>query len=483
MENQKYLREIIVPQTAENHYYILYGHPFAQLDNFERTVRGDSNISIVVLANVGIESSFDRKVIHDGRLVATSGPIPDDIDRWCSCIRIPQEHVRKLPGNAVSIANGDDGRIVSAVVLPISSLPEARPVMKPNYNDLRNKNADSPGPTPEIKMSSKTGTGLRKIKLLQSIPLDSNKVFFITATRSDYPGKLEAFPNISKLKSYLKDKIVVKSVFSVRFLTAYSTMAAMVMSYYFNGGNKPWILEKGDPAFADVIGEGYIVTLDSEEKQFPFPVDFDDYKLHIINLREFVRTEGDQQTLRGLELFITDLKDDGSDLLQGMSRSGEASSSILEGKASRDLEVQIYAEEGVQIPEYATVGSAGFDLRAHFPEESFKIEAGSTVLVSTGLVMAIPEGYELQIRSRSGWSLKGLVVNNSPGTVDSDFRSTVRIILHNQTPLPITIARGERIAQGVLCPVYRARFQVVKSVDSLGRTERGAGGFGSTGTK
>lgn len=138
--------------------------------------------------------------------------------------------------------------------------------------------------------------------------------------------------------------------------------------------------------------------------------------------------------------------------------------------------------DDVQMPEYATDGAAGFDLRAFFAEvSSVVIPAGSTTLIPTGLKMAIPYGYELQVRSRSGLSLKqSVVVMNSPGTVDSDYRGEIGVILHNAGNAPFEVRRGDRIAQAVVCPVYQASFQEVQSLDE---TARGQGGFGSTGVK
>ena len=139
------------------------------------------------------------------------------------------------------------------------------------------------------------------------------------------------------------------------------------------------------------------------------------------------------------------------------------------------------------IPKYATPGAAGFDFVA---TEDVEIGPDETKLVKTGLSVAVPNGFELQVRPRSGLSLKTpLRVANSPGTVDSDFRAEVCVIMTNTaTPElnvekrqwePIMfIKKGDRIAQGVICPVVQVEFE---AVDSLDETDRGAGAFGSTG--
>jgi dUTP pyrophosphatase len=155
--------------------------------------------------------------------------------------------------------------------------------------------------------------------------------------------------------------------------------------------------------------------------------------------------------------------------------------------------------EAVQIPKYETVGSAGFDLRFFSHIEHERIESGvlalgdskvtrietflnpgETKCFETGLKMSIPFGYELQIRSRSGLSLKGIVVANAPGTIDSDYRGEIKVILINRSDKSFPLGNGDRIAQGILAPVNQAVFQIV---DKLEVTERGEGGFGSTGTK
>lgn len=129
-----------------------------------------------------------------------------------------------------------------------------------------------------------------------------------------------------------------------------------------------------------------------------------------------------------------------------------------------------------EIPIYQSSGAAGFDFHA---TNSVLIMPGETQLVETGLAFAIPEGLELQVRPRSGISAKtGIRVANSPGTIDSDYRGEVKIILTNTGNLPYTVSVGDRVAQGVICPVYQAEFTIVDSLDS---TDRGDNGIGSTG--
>jgi dUTP pyrophosphatase len=130
------------------------------------------------------------------------------------------------------------------------------------------------------------------------------------------------------------------------------------------------------------------------------------------------------------------------------------------------------------LPAYQTEGSAGLDLVAALGAP-LTLAPGERTLVPTGLKMAIPSGYEAQIRPRSGLALKhGLTIPNSPGTIDSDYRGEVKVILQNGGQVPFVIERGMRVAQMVIAPVARVELSVVESVDA---TARGEGGFGHTG--
>lgn len=132
--------------------------------------------------------------------------------------------------------------------------------------------------------------------------------------------------------------------------------------------------------------------------------------------------------------------------------------------------------EGLPLPAYATAGAAGMDVVA---AEDLILAPGARHAVATGFAIAIPEGYEVQVRPRSGLALKhGITCLNTPGTIDSDYRGEVKVILANLGSDAFPIARGERIAQLVAAPVQRAVFAEVATLDE---TVRGAGGFGSTG--
>jgi dUTP pyrophosphatase len=131
-----------------------------------------------------------------------------------------------------------------------------------------------------------------------------------------------------------------------------------------------------------------------------------------------------------------------------------------------------------ELPKYETIGASGLDVRACL-DQTLILEPGQRVAIPTGLSVEIPMGYEIQVRSRSGWALKeGISVLNSPGTVDADYRGEIKIILANMGNKPVKIHDQDRIAQLVLCPVLQLQWE---QVDTLSMTDRGAGGFGSTG--
>ncbi len=141
--------------------------------------------------------------------------------------------------------------------------------------------------------------------------------------------------------------------------------------------------------------------------------------------------------------------------------------------------VRLPHAEGIDLPSYATDGSAGLDLRAAV-EKPVVLKPFQRVLIPTGFIFEIPEGYEGQVRPRSGLALKkGVTVLNSPGTIDSDYRGEVKVILINLGQEEVVIERGERIAQLVIAPVTRAE---LVEVEEVSQTSRGAGGFGSTGS-
>jgi len=148
-------------------------------------------------------------------------------------------------------------------------------------------------------------------------------------------------------------------------------------------------------------------------------------------------------------------------------------------ESSIGLEIRVVAKEGALLPHFATAEAAGADLYAFLPNGPIVLEPKRFSLIPTGLVMEIPVGYEGQVRPRSGLAAKyGVTVLNTPGTVDSDYRGEVKIILINHGDSSFTINHGDRIAQLVICATQRCNFI---HTDSISLTERGERGFGSTG--
>lgn len=140
------------------------------------------------------------------------------------------------------------------------------------------------------------------------------------------------------------------------------------------------------------------------------------------------------------------------------------------------------ADRTLGLPAYETEGAAGADLRANFPDgarDGVVVVPGARALVPTGLRLAIPQGYEVQLRPRSGLALKnGITLPNTPGTIDSDYRGPLGVVVMNAGEAPFHVTHGMRIAQMIVAPVVQAAFDLVEDLDE---TARGAGGFGSTG--
>ncbi len=144
------------------------------------------------------------------------------------------------------------------------------------------------------------------------------------------------------------------------------------------------------------------------------------------------------------------------------------------------MKIKVINKSGFDLPRYETVHSAGLDVRASI-EETVTVKPLERVMVPTGLYVELPEGYEMQVRPRSGLAAKfGLTVLNSPGTVDPDYRGEIKVILVNLSNEPFELRPGERVAQLVVAQFARVEWE---PVSELSETERGAGGFGSTGTK
>lgn len=147
-----------------------------------------------------------------------------------------------------------------------------------------------------------------------------------------------------------------------------------------------------------------------------------------------------------------------------------------------DVAREAWADPAIALPDYATAGAAGADVRANFEgRQGIALQPGDRALVPTGLRVAIAKGFEMQIRPRSGLALKyGVTLANAPGTIDADYRGPLGVVLINLGQEVFVVEHGARIAQVVVAPVVQASFELV---DALDDTARGAAGFGSTGTR
>jgi dUTP pyrophosphatase len=164
-------------------------------------------------------------------------------------------------------------------------------------------------------------------------------------------------------------------------------------------------------------------------------------------------------------------------MTQNQSYKGELRRDYM---SSREVVVETVAEEAVNLPQYASEGCAGADVRAHLTEPVI-VQPGTIAVIPTGLYFAIPEGYEIQVRPRSGLALRNQIsVLNAPGTIDSDYRGELKILLINHGKEPFTVEPGMRVAQLVLAPVVKAIF--IRMAE-LSQTSRGSGGFGHTGVQ
>ena len=143
--------------------------------------------------------------------------------------------------------------------------------------------------------------------------------------------------------------------------------------------------------------------------------------------------------------------------------------------------VKVFNNSGFELPEYKTAGAAAMDGKAVLLSEKVAILPQSWELIHTGLFVACPDGTEFQVRPRSGLALDiGLTILNSPGTIDSDYRGEIGLILYNSSTVTQTVLHGERLGQLALCPVYKCEWEPVDSLESLPPTQRGTGGFGHT---
>lgn len=178
------------------------------------------------------------------------------------------------------------------------------------------------------------------------------------------------------------------------------------------------------------------------------------------------------------------LNDEENEMLSNLMKEANIKDWVYDREDnSMKLRVDLINKSTNPDPDYEKMGDSGFDLRA-FIDSDITIHPNSRYVVPTGLYFAIPNGFELQVRPRSGLAAKnGITVLNTPGTVDSGYRGEVKVILYNTDNQEFVVSNGDRIAQGVICPVQNKSTIIFNSVSELSETDRGSGGFGSTGVK
>lgn len=176
--------------------------------------------------------------------------------------------------------------------------------------------------------------------------------------------------------------------------------------------------------------------------------------------------------LMGIEKFVKE------NLAKGISKGLQNIEDLSQASKTVELKVKTWPHFKGDLPSYQSALASGFDLRAQL-SEPIKIAPGERVLVPTGLSFSIPPNFELQMRPRSGWAIRdGITLLNSPGTIDADYRGEVKLVVVNLGDAEVMVKDQDRIAQGVLCPVFQACLTLTTELDSTSRSD---GGFGSTG--
>lgn len=189
-----------------------------------------------------------------------------------------------------------------------------------------------------------------------------------------------------------------------------------------------------------------------------------------IAFETFVKDSPLRQSFRNMQNVATEKM---TDIASGLANAGTTATA-----SNVNVKVKKLENFKGELPRYQSVLASGLDVRAQL-DQPIELAPGQRVLVPTGLSFAIPAGYEIQARPRSGWAIRdGVTLLNTPGTIDADYRGEVKIIVINLGEKTVTIQDQDRVAQLVVAPVIQAQFDVVESLDT---TERGAGGFGSTG--
>lgn len=385
-------------------------------------------------------------------------------------------------------------------------VPVYVPKMPSTYSS---KNADEPvyqttqPPSHKItKANVPSASSTRKMKIVHSIDAPTNYAVFVSSTRDEYPGQYVKSLSAGKVISLLKDRMNIHSIREVTFIAGASEISKVICA---NLKDVPqWKSEYNRVSSPLMSGRGYLLFLKTPFIGWNDVINGytnqlvpDDSKIHVIpvesTLSNFQKKDdaltNDAYSFMCLQYMIDDVSEPSANLSVSAEQAVPVATAVVPSVAKVDVQpdgkktLKIFrTNSDVKIPVYATPGSSGFDLAAYLPGGEFRLlHTNEITIISTGLKMSIPVGFEIQIRSRSGLSTKGIVVANSPGTIDSDYRNELKVILVNIGKETYKISHGDRIAQAVLCPVVQATFSEVTDEKELGDTERGQGGLGSTG--
>lgn len=347
-----------------------------------------------------------------------------------------------------------------------------------------------------LSLEKSKSTSSRKLKIIYSIDAPTKNVLFVSSTKEDYPGIYSAYPTAGKIISLLRDSVEIHSLKPITFLAGASDISQKICK---NLRHIPqWQSEYNRVESPAKVGEGFIIFLKDKKEDGYLPwvsktIILGEWTVHINsvepNLSNFrLREDLEEPSYTFIcpqnLLLSVDGDDVGAPVAKAEVPLSSGNSDVYRPTAQKKT-LQIFrTDPTVKIPTYATPGSSGFDLAAHLVDplpKSVVVQPREIMIIPTGLKMAIPEGFEVQIRSRSGLSCKGIVVANAPGTIDSDYHGLIQIIIANIGLVPYEIKHGDRIAQGVVCPVSQVTLAEVTDEKELGTTQRGQGGLGSTG--
>ncbi len=412
--------------------------------------------------------------------------------------------VPKMPGSFV--CKNEDGSEHPELTKRDPNTPHRSAVLKrshPSETDIPEQSSLDP-PRPKVSVAvleplsleKSKSTSSRKLKIIYSIDSPTKNVLFVSSTKEDYPGIYSAYPTAGKVISLLRDSVEIHSIKPITFLAGASEISQNICK---NLRHIPqWQSEYNRVESPAKVGEGFIIFLKDKKEEgylqwFSKTIILGEWTVHINsvepNLSNFrLREDLEEPSYTFIcpqnLLLSVDGDDTGVPVAKAEAPVYSGSSDVYRATPQKKT-LQIFrTDPTVKTPAYATPGSSGFDLSAHLVDplpKSVVVQPREIMIIPTGLKMAIPEGFEVQIRSRSGLSCKGIVVANGIGSIDSDYRGELKVLIANIGLVPYEIKHEERIAQAMVCPIVQVAFTEVSDEKELGTTQRGQGGLGSTG--